>query len=93
MHYCLLFQREEGIIKHEDAAATAPPRACRAGRQGRAGSAKEPPRAAAGQRSMGERVCCLEGQLIVLSAYFFICFIQFLQRVQQFLWGENLRGS
>lgn len=28
-----------------------------------------------------------------LTAYFFICFIQFLQRVQQFLWGENVRGS
>lgn len=28
-----------------------------------------------------------------LTAYFFICFIQLLQRVQQFLWGENVRGS
>lgn len=32
------------------------------------------------------------GQLI-LTAYFFVCFIQLLQRVQQFLWGENVRGS
>lgn len=28
-----------------------------------------------------------------LTAYFFICFIQFLQRIQKFLWGENVRGS
>lgn len=28
-----------------------------------------------------------------LTAYFFICFIQLLQRVQQFLWGENVCGS
>lgn len=28
-----------------------------------------------------------------LTAYFFLCFIQLLQRVQQFLWGENVRGS
>lgn len=28
-----------------------------------------------------------------LTAYFFICFIQLLQRVQEFLWGENVRGS
>lgn len=35
----------------------------------------------------------MEGRLIFLTTYFFICFIQFLQRVQQFLWGENVRGS
>lgn len=38
----------------------------------------------------GARV--LEGSLF-LTAYFFVCFIQLLERVQQFLWGENVRGS
>lgn len=33
------------------------------------------------------------GAALFLTAYFFICFIQLLQRVQQFLWGENVRGS
>lgn len=33
------------------------------------------------------------GAAYFLTAYFFICFIQLLQRVQQFLWGENVRGS
>lgn len=43
--------------------------------------------------ALQEEGSLLEGQLIFLTAYFFICFIQFLQRVQQFLWGENVRGS
>lgn len=33
------------------------------------------------------------GAAYFLTAYFFICFIQLLQRVQQFLWGENVCGS
>lgn len=43
--------------------------------------------------TVGTGFVFLEGWLIFLTAYFFICFIQFLQRVQQFLWGENVRGS
>lgn len=46
---------------------------------------------AAGHCGKGARI--LEGQLMFLTAYFFICFIQLLQRVQEFLWGENVRGS
>lgn len=38
----------------------------------------------------GARV--LDGSLF-LTACFFVCFIQLLERVQQFLWGENVRGS
>lgn len=45
---------------------------------------------AAEQCRKGARV--LEGSLF-LTACFFVCFIQLLERVQQFLWGENVRGS
>lgn len=31
-------------------------------------------------------------QHFLLTAAFFLCFIEFLQRVQQFLWGEDVRG-
>lgn len=41
----------------------------------------------------GVRVGWEGGAAAYLTAYFFVCFIQFLQRVQQFLWGENVRGS
>lgn len=59
------------------------------------GSAKEPRHRASGRGcgALGKKVRFLEGRLICLTTYFFICFIQFLQRVQQFLWGENVRGS
>lgn len=51
-----------------------------------------------GQRWSGLRALWGEGSFFggvayFLTAYFFVCFIQFLQRVQQFLWGENVRGS
>lgn len=60
----------------------------------RAGEAAEQTRRRAGelQGTVG-REPGFEGQLMFLTAYFFICFIQLLQRVQEFLWGENVRGS
>jgi len=33
------------------------------------------------------------GRRFLLTAAFFLCFIEFLQRVQQFLWGEDVRGA
>lgn len=58
-------------------------RACRAGEASHWGAAE----------CCGKGARVLEGRLMFLTAYFFICFIQLLQRVQQFLWGENVCGS
>lgn len=85
----LLFKGQDRMSSHRRTQrGNGVARACRAG------EAAEQTRRRAGelQGTVG-RESGFEGQLMFLTAYFFICFIQLLQRVQEFLWGENVRGS
>lgn len=85
----LLFKGQDRMSSHRRTQrGNGVARACRTG------EAAEQTRRRAGelQGTVG-REPGFEGQLMFLTAYFFICFIQLLQRVQEFLWGENVRGS
>ena len=63
------------------------------GRRWREEGSEKGPRRSGLRALWGEGSVLFGGATYFLTAYFFICFIQFLQCVQQFLWGENVRGS
>ena len=93
---CILLSqtRKRGHHQTRERSGDSAGQACRAGGGdgGRRGSAKGSRRS--GLRALrGEGSFLFGGAAYFLTAYFFICFIQFLQRVQKFLWGENVCGS
>lgn len=86
-----MFQTRRGHHQTPNAAATVPARRPRAGEAMEEGRGQRRDRAVGALTSTSGRGFVFVWRVAYfLTAYFFICFIQFLQRVQQFLWGVRM---
>lgn len=87
----LLFRGQDGVSSHRR--RTQNGNGVAKGVQGWGGSRVTEVAHGGSCRALWEGSRGFGGAAYFLTAYFFVCFIQLLQRVQQFLWGENVRGS